>query len=101
MRDAACEVGQGSGKRRSGRVGAAATSDVGHWPGAWRGPAGGAVEWLEPIAGVLLFTFAAVWVTWLLGGSLINRRRAAALSRWVYAELKPYGNKLSVRWITL
>jgi hypothetical protein len=62
---------------------------------------GGAVEWFEAVGGVVLFVFAAVWVTWLLGGSLMNRRRAAALSRWVYAEAKPYGSKLFVRWITL
>jgi hypothetical protein len=53
-------------------------------------------------AGTLaLFFFAGGWVAWLFGGTLLNRRRAAALSRWAYRQAEPYGAKLQVRWTTL
>ncbi len=61
----------------------------------------GAVEGLDQLGGALLFFGAGLWVAWLLGGTLINRRRAAAVSRWAYAEARPYGKKLFVRWITM
>ncbi|HLH21224.1 MAG TPA: hypothetical protein VK066_01780 [Chloroflexota bacterium] len=56
---------------------------------------------LDQIGGILLFFGAGLWVAWLLGGTLINRRRAAAVSRWAYAEARPLGKKLYVRWITM
>jgi hypothetical protein len=59
------------------------------------------VAGLDQIGGMLLFLGVGLWVAWLLGGTLINRRRAAAISRWAYAEAKPYGKQLYVRWITL
>jgi hypothetical protein len=59
------------------------------------------VEGVAQLASGALFVLAGGWVAWLLGGTLLNRRRAASLARWVYAEVKPYGAKLFVRWITL
>jgi len=59
------------------------------------------VEGLDEVGGALLFILAGGWVAWLLIGTLVNRRRAAALSRWVYQEARPYGSKLYVRWITM
>jgi hypothetical protein len=55
----------------------------------------------DQIGTLTLFFLAAGWVGWLLGGTLLNRRRAAALSRWAYRQAEPYGGKLGVRWITL
>ncbi|HEY7060902.1 MAG TPA: hypothetical protein VII06_05435 [Chloroflexota bacterium] len=59
------------------------------------------MDGLEAYGGTLVFLGAGVWVAWLLGGTLLNRRRAAALSRWAYAEARPYGGKLYVRWLTM
>ena len=59
------------------------------------------MEALDQIGSALLFFVAGGWVAWLLGGTLLNRRRATALSRWVYGEARPYGGKLYVRWITM
>jgi hypothetical protein len=50
---------------------------------------------------VALFFLAGGWAAWALGGMLVNRRLATALSRWVYEQAKPYGAKVQVRWITL
>ncbi len=59
------------------------------------------MDTLDALGPALVFLLAGGWVAWLLGGTLVNRRRAAVLSRWVYRELKPYGAKHYVRWITL
>jgi hypothetical protein len=59
------------------------------------------VEGVDQVGTVVVFLLAGGWVAWLLGGTLVNRRRAATLARWVYGEAKPYGAKLYVRWITL
>jgi hypothetical protein len=59
------------------------------------------MESLDQFGGALLFLLAGGWVAWLLIGTLVNRRRAAALSRWVYQEARPYASKLYVRWITM
>ena len=56
---------------------------------------------LDPLAVPVLFLGAGTWIAWLLAGTLVNRRRAAAVSRWLYAEARPYGAKLYIRWITL
>ena len=59
------------------------------------------MEGVDQIGTIVVFLLAGGWVAWLLGGTLVNRRRADALARWVYVEAKPYGDKLYVRWITL
>ncbi len=58
------------------------------------------MEGLDRFGGTLVFALAAVWVFWLIGGTLINRRRAASIGRWVYREVRPYGGKLALRWLT-
>jgi len=59
------------------------------------------MEGVEALGTALVFVLAGGWVTWLLLGTLVNRRRAAALSRWAHAQARSYGSKLYVRWITL
>ena len=56
---------------------------------------------LDQVAVPVLFLGAGTWIAWLLVGTLVNRRRAAAISRWLYGEAHPYGAKLYIRWITL
>ncbi len=59
------------------------------------------MEGLDQLGGTLVFLLAGGWVLWLIGGTLINRRRAASIGRWVYREVRPYGGKLAIRWLTL
>jgi hypothetical protein len=59
------------------------------------------VEALDQVSGTLLFLLLGGWVAWLVAGTLINRRRAASISRWAYREARPYGGNLAVRWLTL
>src|SRR5581483_5063859 len=61
----------------------------------------GRMEGLDQLGGTLVFLLAGGWVLWLIGGTLINRRRAASIGRWVYREVRPYGGKLAIRWLTL
>jgi hypothetical protein len=59
------------------------------------------VEGLDQYGGTLVFLVAGGWVVWLIVGTLINRQRAASVSRWVYREVRPHGGKLAIRWLTL
>jgi hypothetical protein len=59
------------------------------------------VDGVDSLAAAVVFLGAGAWIAWLLVGTLVNRRRAAAVSRWLYAEARPFGERLYIRWITL
>src|SRR5690242_3383092 len=58
------------------------------------------VAGLDQFGGAVLFLGAGLWLAWMLGGALVSRRRAAAVSRWAHAEVRPYGKQLELRWVT-
>lgn len=59
------------------------------------------MELFEQYGGAVLLVAVAVWVLWLVVGTLVNRRRAAALSRWTYSQARAFGDEVYIRWITL
>ncbi len=61
----------------------------------------GNMETLDQIGAALLFFGAGGWIAWLFGGTWLNRRRAVAVSRWLYHEARACGDRLAMRWITL
>src|SRR4051812_32600948 len=91
------------GRVRSRRAHPTLLLDQGMWhtSGARHTAAGEARRvGLDQIGGVVLFFGAGLWLACMLGGALVARRRAAAVSGWAYAEARPYGKQLQLRWRT-
>ena len=59
------------------------------------------VEAFESYGGAILLVAVAAWVLWLVIGTLVNRRRAARLSRWTYSQARTLGDEVYIRWLTL
>lgn len=59
------------------------------------------VDALDQLGPVIVVLGVGAWVAWLAVGTLVNRRRAAALSRWTYTQARALGDEVYIRWITL
>jgi hypothetical protein len=55
---------------------------------------------VDQIGLVAVFVLVGLFLAWFVVGGEYNRRRAGRFAQWVYAGVKPFLGKASIRWLT-
>jgi hypothetical protein len=58
-----------------------------------------ALQTEDLVGGIVILLLGVALLVWLFVGLAVNRQRATALSHWVDAELRPYGEPRPLRWL--